>query len=435
MQHGKIALLLCSFLLIAPASASELSIEQRLGRQLFNDINLSINHNQSCQSCHSLARIKVPTEVKPGVFQLRQQASPGFVDTANVRNGSALAHGSLNRALGKLNPPSIGYAAFSPEFHWDGELFIGGHFWNGRAANLMEQAKEPLLNPLEMAMPDAWAVVARLKNNKKYVLLFRYLYGIKLKQIKRGDGEVEDAFNAMAHAIASFERTALFNRFDSKFDYEAAGITTYSAAEQRGADLFDDAAQCSLCHSTEGIDGDNSPALLTDFSYDNLGVPPNPQIPGNPAFDPGLQGNPNLEALRGEPSSSGEVEGRHKVMSLRNIALTPPYMHNGVFKTLEEVVHFYNTRDVLPQCSEPVDATHPGFGQTCWPRGEFHSTRNTEELGDLGLTQEDEADLVAYLKTFSDNYPLWGNSYGLKDPHVPKRSPSPFAGFPVPQLP
>ena len=265
------------------------------------------------------------------------------------------------------------------------------------------------------------------------MLLFRYIYGIKLQEIDRGDAEVAVAFDAMVEAIVSFESSATFNRVDSKFDYEAAGITPYNGAEQRGADLFDGAAQCGLCHSTEGIDGANSPALLTDFSYDNLGVPTNPQIPGGPGFDPGLLANPYLEIVRGEASTIDELEGRHKVLSLRNIALTPPYMHNGVFKTLEEVVHFYNTRDVLARCLQPEDASNPGLGTSCWPSGEFHDTRNTAELGNLGLSAEDEADLVAYLKTFTDNYPLWGNRYGLKDANVPKRSPSPLltALFPV----
>ena len=434
MRDQTRSLLLCSVLLLITADASSLNSEEKLGKKLFTDINLSINNNQSCESCHSLSTIRVPTEVKPGVFKLRKQPASGFVDPNNVVTGSAVATGSIDRALGSLNPPSIGYTAFSPTFHWDGELFIGGQFWNGRAENLIEQAKAPFLNPLEMAMSDQWSVVQRLKINGQYRLLFRHIYGINLKHIQQGDKEVETVFNAIAQAIVSFERSAVFNRFDAKFDYEAAGITSYNEAEQRGADLFDGAAQCGLCHSTEGIDGEHSPALLTDFSYDNLGVPPNPQIPGKPAFAPGLLNNPHLAVVRGEGSAIEEVEGRQKVMSLRNIALTPPYMHNGVFKTLEEVVHFYNTRDVLAECVEPADATNPGFGRDCWPKGEFHNTRNTAELGNLGLSPLDEADLVAYLKTFTDNYPLWGNRNGLKDTNVPRHSPSPYADYPVPAL-
>ncbi len=432
MTTKKIIVLLGLFVFSNTVLSNELTSEQRLGKQLFTDINLSINRNQSCESCHSLSRIEVPTKTKSGRFEIKKQPSLGFVDPENVQNGTSVANGSVARKFGSLNPPSVGYSAFSPEFHWDGELFIGGQFWNGRAANLEEQAQAPFLNPAEMSMPSEWSVIQRLQQNKSYRRLFKKIYDIKLKEIKEGDVAVSEAFKAMAQAIAEFERSPKFNRFDSKFDFEAAGITQYNESEQRGADLFDSTAQCGLCHVTEGIAGDNTPSLLTDFSYDNLGTPANPQIPNSPEADPGLLGNPNLDAVRGEPSLIAEVQGRHKVMSLRNIELTAPYMHNGVFKTLEEVVHFYNTRDVLPKCTEPADISNPGFGKTCWPEGEFHATRNVSELGNLGLSEQDEADIVAYLKTFTDNYQKWGNQNGLHDPNVPRGTRSPFARFPVP---
>ena len=410
------------------------ALAQRLGKELFTDINLSLNRNQSCESCHSLSPVKVSTIQPSGLAKLVNLPSPGLVDPANILDGSSVSNGSVHRAFGKLNSPSVKYAAFSPAFHWDGELFIGGQFWNGRASDLQAQAREPFIAAGEMAMPSEWAVIQRLQENPRYVKLFWRLYRIKLASIQAGDPEVYEAYAAVTDAIAAFERSPELNRFDSKFDFEAAGIVAYNPSEQRGADLFDDKAQCGLCHVTEGIEGDGTPSLLTDFSYDNLGVPANPQIPGLPDADPGLLGNPNLLAVRGEPSALDEVEGRQKVMSLRNIAMTAPYMHNGVFKTLEEVVHFYNTRDVLPECQNPSDAMNPGFGVSCWPRGEFHDTRNVSELGNLGLTPEEEADLVAYLKTFTDNYPLWGNSNGLYDPIVPPGTPSPFAGFLPPEM-
>jgi len=413
--------------------SADITIEEKLGQKLFTDINLSINRNQSCESCHSLSRIEVPTKTKSGLFKIKKQPTRGFVDPENVQNGTSVANGSVARKFGSLNPPSIGYAAFSPEFHWDGELFIGGQFWNGRASNLVEQAQEPFLNPVEMGMPTKWSVIQRLQENASYRSIFKKIYDIKLKEIKEGDVAVSEAFKAMTQAIAEFERSPKFNRFDSKFDFEAAGITQYNKSEQRGADLFDSTAQCGLCHVTEGIAGNNTPSLLTDFSYDNLGVPANPQIPDSPDADTGLLGNPKLDDVRGETSLVSEVQGRHKVMSLRNIELTAPYMHNGVFKTLEEVIHFYNTRDVLPKCTEPADISNSGFAKTCWPSGEFNTTKNVSELGALGLSEQDEADLVAYLKTFTDNYPKWGNEGGLHDPKVPNRASSPFARFPVPK--
>lgn len=370
---------------------------------------------------------------------MRKQPAKAFVDPTNIMNGTAVSDGSVDRLFGGLNAPSVGYAAFSPVFHFDfdEELFIGGQFWNGRAADLKVQAQGPFINPVEMAMPDEFSVIERLRENRKYVKMSKRLYDIDLTTIQDAyPDDVLEAYKAMAGAIATFERTKRFNKFNSKFDYEAAGMTVYNASEQRGADLFDGIALCGECHTTEGVEGDGTPALLTDFSYDNLGTPPNPQIPGQPAFDPGLLGNPNLDTVRGGPTDPSEVEGRQKVMSLRNIALTAPYMHNGVFKTLEEVVHFYNTRDVLPKDpppgSGPADATNPEFGKIFWPKGEFNDTRNIDELGNLGLSEQDEADIVAYLKTFTDNYPSWGNKNGLRDPNVPPGTPSPFKDFPIP---
>jgi len=200
----------------------------------------------------------------------------------------------------------------------------------------------------------------------------------------------------------------------------AAELTTEQ--EQRGADLFDDKAKCAACH-VPAPEGTDYPALLTDFTFDNLGVPCNVNIPGEPGPDPGLAGN---SRVIDDGRSAGEA-GKHKVMSLRNIALTAPYMHNGVFRTLEEVVHFYNTRDTLDYVC--ADNNDPGFGVHCWPAPEFPATMNVEELGDLGLTPEEEAAIVAYLKTFTDNYPRWGD-----DPAVPPDTPSPYAES-LPPLP
>ncbi len=431
MKFIKNILLISGLFVGGNVLAGELTAQQKLGMKLYQDVNLSLKRNQSCESCHTLARLKVPEETPSGVVRMKKQPAPSFVDPASVQQGAAVSNGSVARMFGSLNAPSAAYAAFSPAFHWDGELFIGGQFWNGRASDLVAQAKGPFLNPAEMAMPSEWSVVERLKEDKRYQQLFKSVYQIDLKSIQQGEAAVEIAYQAIAEAIAAFEMSPMFRRFDSKFDFEAVGMTRYTLSEQRGADLFDGAAMCGECHVTDGIDGEGTPALLTDFSYDNLGVPANPLIPGNPSADPGLLGNPNLEAVRGEPSAIDEVEGRHKVMSLRNIALTPPYMHNGGFQTLEEVVHFYNTRDVLARCENPADATNPGFGITCWPEGEFHHSRNVDELGNLGLTEQDEMDIVAYLKTFTDNYPQWGNSNGLSDPAVPEGTPSPFEGYSV----
>ena len=115
----------------------------------------------------------MPTITKSGSFKLRKHPAPGFVDPENVQHGTSVANGSLTRKFGSLNPPSVGYAAFSPQFHWDGELFIGGQFWNGHAKDLVDQAKMPFLNPVEMAMPTEWSVIERLREKRQYIRLFK----------------------------------------------------------------------------------------------------------------------------------------------------------------------------------------------------------------------------------------------------------------------
>jgi cytochrome c peroxidase len=204
-------------------------------------------------------------------------------------------------------------------------------------------------------------------------------------------------------------------------------MTELSDKERRGLNLFEgDKAKCSACHiSTPGIapDGSVQPPLFTDFTYDNLGLPRNVNIPGNPAPNPGLGGRDDIAAR----DPAGAEIGKQKVMGLRNIAITPPYGHNGVFKTLEQITHFYNTRDTLGWV---VDNNDPGFGVKGWPSPEVPQNVNKDELGDLGLTPEEESDLVAFMRTLTDNYPAWG-----RDPKVPPGTPSPFAEMPFPPFP
>ncbi len=397
--------------------------EHLLGFLLFQDKNLSLYRNQSCASCHSLAPVKSQTG--------RVNKAPGFVDPDNLLNGTAVSDGSLSHKTGQLNAPSIGYAAYSPLFHWDDAegLYVGGQFWNGRAKNLTEQAKQPFLNPVEMAMPSAWAVVNRLKENYLYKYFFNYLYGIDLNTVpvysspkvnKKPPAIVNKTYDAMAGAIGAFERSRVFNKFNSKFDYVLAGKTAFTPLEAKGFELFNDEKKgnCAACHISS-ISWDEKggviPPLLTDFTYDNIGLPRNVKIPKNPAPDPGLGGRADIKRL----DPQGLETGKHKVMSLRNIAITPPYGHNGVFATLEQIVHFYNTRDTLGWVA---NNRAPGFAKTGWPLPEVPQNVNRDELGNLRLTIEEEKAIVAFLKTLTDDYPIWG-----KDRRIPPGSPSPYS--------
>jgi len=398
---------------------SQTTIEQ-LGEALYFDQNLSLNKNQSCASCHDPAS--------------------GFVDPDTL---SPVSAGSIAGQFGGLNAPSAAYAALSPFFHWnevDG-LFVGGQFWNGRANTLAEQAAGPFLNPVEMAMPDKWAVVDRLRTSATpdYQTMFSEVFGIDLIGITPYPTDltpppslftavptaqsnyppgVLEAYDRMAEAIGEFEKTELFTKYDSKYDYYLAGLTTLTAQEDKGLKLFTNKGKCALCHlpnpsiAPDGVS--MLPPVFTDFTYDNLGVPQNVNIPGTP-IDLGLGGRPDIFAI----DPSGLQLGKHKVMTLRNIELTPPYAHNGVFATLAQIVHFYNTRDVLGVCADNND---PGFGVTCWPAPEVPQNVNVAELGDLRLTAEQEADIVAFLLTLSDG---WGPLNGMATLPRPVMPPMP----------
>jgi len=376
---------LLATLVTCTAIASDLTTEQKLGKLLYKDESLSLNGNQSCETCHSLSKVKLADE--------SEFPAPGFVDPDNVTTRSVVSDGSNPALFGGLNAPSAGYAAFSPTFFFDEAegLWIGGQFWNGRAATLEDQAKGPFLNPVEMAMPSRWAVISVIKNNDYYVSLFNAVYGFDLNAVPSNPmaasddaapASVYEAYDLMASAIAAFERSYVFNKFNSKFDAVEAGLATYTAQEQAGRELFVGKAQCVLCHVMDpaiGPDGNEYPPVFTDFTYDNIGVPRATSIPGNPAPDIGLG------ATTGDPSDNG----KHKVMSLRNIEMTAPYGHNGYFQTLEHIVHFYNTRDL------------PEEG---WAQPEVAENVNVSELGNLGLTREEELALVAFLKTLTDGY-------------------------------
>jgi len=397
------------------AGQAELTKEQQLGEKLYNDKNLSLNRNQSCASCHSLE----PANAR---FRLTKRV-PGFVDPENVQKGTAVSKGSVDGLTGTLNAPSVGYAGYSPEFRCEEydktqeicDLYMGGQFWNGRASNLVEQAKGPFLNPVEMALPDIATLISRLKEDDSYQDLFSDVYGIDLNGVSTL--EQQKVFELLATAISQFEKSPMFNKFNSKFDYVLTGKTEFSKQEAKGFEIFNGKGNCAACHVSDAVKDENGaivqPPMFTDFTYDNIGLPRNVNIPGNPDSDEGLAAQMNVS-----DKDKPYHRGKHKVMSLRNIALTAPYGHNGSMATLGQVVHFYNTRDTLGYVD---DINHPGFGKKGWPEPEIIDNLNQDELGALGLSRDEEDALVAFMKTLTDDYPLWGHDHS-----VPPGTPSPY---------
>jgi cytochrome c peroxidase len=276
------------------------------------------------------------------------------------------------------------YAAFVPPLHVDPEegLYVGGLFLDGRVDTLEQQAGKPFLNPLEMNNADQAEVVAKLRR-APYRRLFEQVYG------RRSLEQVELAYDRMTRAIAAFERTLAFQPFSSKYDAYLAGEARLSRQERWGLSLFEDPAKgnCAACHPSV-IDEQGGAPQFTDFTYDNIGIPKNPDNPFYtlpPELNP--EGAEFVDRGLGVTVGDAAEDGKFRVSSLRNVALTAPYGHNGYFADLRSVVQFYNTRDVAP-----------------WPAAEVPDTMNRDELGNLGLSAAEVDAIVAFLGTLTDGY-------------------------------
>jgi cytochrome c peroxidase len=370
----------------ATFGAGPLSAEQQLGKAIFFDESLSANQNQSCASCHD--------------------PSVGFTGPlSDINAHGAVYEGSTPGSFGDRKPPSAAYIAQGPILYQDRTgTWIGGAFWDGRATGwrlgspTAEQALGPFLNPKEQALHDADTVVS-LVCAKDYdgdgSIDFEQVWGA-------GACTTSDAYDLVGRSIAAYEASSEVNPFSSKWDLSFGGGARLTALERRGMALFNGQGGCKACHP--GGKG----GLFTDYSYDNLGVPKNPENPVYtyaPTFvDEGLGAFLRIAGYDEEVYAS-EI-GKQKVPTLRNVALAPEgttkaFTHNGYFKTLEEIVHFYNTRDVLPTCPGDYTAAE-AMAAGCWPAPEVAANVNRDELGDLGLSPADEAAIVAYLKTLSD---------------------------------
>ena len=304
---------------------------------------------------------------------------------------------------GIRNSPSIRYASYTPPFGLDEEgAPFGGLFRDGREPTLAAQAERPFLDAREFANADAAEVVARLARSPN-AARFRAVFGPDALD------DPAAAFRQLAAAIAQYQaENPDFHRFDSKYDAWLAGKANLSAQEKRGLALFEDPQKgnCAACHPSRPA-ADGRPPLFTDFSYDNVGVPRNARIPANadPAYyDLGLCGaaRPDLAARR-------EFCGAFKVPTLRNVARTAPYFHNGAFANLRDVVEFYVTRDTAPGEWYPGTAGQPGKFDDL-PAG-LESAVNVSEVPydrkpgeEPALTPAEIDDVVAFLETLDDGY-------------------------------
>jgi cytochrome c peroxidase len=409
-----------------------------LGKLLFYDRQLSVGRNEACAFCH--------------------MPEAGFAGPVSELNRTTAAYpGSVRTRFNARIPQTHGYASYSPVLHYNalqGDL-VGGAFWDMRATGqrlnspLAEQAQGPPLDPNEMGVIDAACVVYRA-SARPYRPMAERLWGAQAFAIRwpadiqavcdrpgpapKADplpvhvtpvdrGIAQATYDKIAAAIAAYEGSNEVNSFSSKYDYVMAGKAKFTADEDAGYQLFrSGATHCNECHR-DGGPGEEP--LFTDFTASSLGLPPNHAMPyykenqpdgigdtanalGPSFLDAGVGGflegpqNPDREW---RPLAKSFI-GKYKTATLRNVDKRPrpdfvrAYMHNGYLKSLKEVVHFYNTRDALPRCR----AGDPGEKVSCWPAPENPETINRRQLGNLGLTSQQEDQIVAFMKTLTDGY-------------------------------
>ena len=388
-------------------SQNAFSTKELLGEALFFDANLSFHRTQSCASCHN------PTHA------FVDDRDNGFTAYAAAGVAAPVSLGDMGENelrddnLGDRNAPTAAYAMFSPEFTtytdiYDNTQYKGGQFHDGREPDLKGQAGGPPLNPVEMGMDSKGAVVERIKENSGYVGAFKSLYGSDVFD------DNDTAYAAMAQAIGKFEKTDTFAPFDSKWDRFLAckadggreseclkpdtdnpdSSENWTMQEVTGRDLFFSLnnTNCANCHTLASNSTEVEKETFTNYEFHNLGVPSNPDIlahMGDAFIDEGLYNNPDV--------NDTAQRGKFKVPTLRNVAVTAPYMHNGVFKSLETVIKFYEFR------RDPTTyPTNPETGEA-WDAAEISDTIDTTHLpSGSALSEAKIAALVAFLKTLTD---------------------------------
>lgn len=315
----------------------------KLGDKLFHDVRFSSTGEVSCATCH--AREK------------------GFTDQLPVSEG-------IDKLKGTRNAPTVLNAAY-----------LHTQFWDGREPTLERQSAQPFLNPVEMGLKNHDPILQIVRTDPEYVDLFKKAFGKTGPQVTMKEVE---------QAIGAFERTLVAG--DSPFDryYFGGDKTAMSPSAVRGLEIFVNQGRCVSCHVIE-----QTQALFTDNRFHMIGVAAT-RMPKDleelsaavaevksKGTDIAVLSNPKTSSL-GRYAVTRDLTdiGAFKTPTIRNIAITAPYMHDGSLKTLEEVVQFYNNGGRLEE-SDPVPELLSGG------------------IRPLNLTPEQEEDLVAFMKALT----------------------------------
>jgi cytochrome c peroxidase len=371
----------------AATVATPLSAAADIGKQMFFDKSLSGSGKLACASCHDPAHAHAPPN-----------------------NLSVQIGGERLRTPGVRAVPTLRYQEYTPPYEdmLDNPDGIstpgpgGGHTQDGRAATLAEQAKIPLLAKHEMANKSAEDVVRKLKASP-YAEQFRQVFGADI--FSNG----KQAFLRALDALQAYQlEDNSFHPYSSKYDlYSSNKIGgDLSAAEMRGFAVYSDPnkGNCFACHyNGAGLNG--SVKLFTDYTYAAIGVPRNKDIPANrnaKYYDLGICDRPDHPR-----PASAQYCGMFKTPTLRNVATRSAFFHNGAFKTLKDVIHFYNTRDTEPERWYPtVNGVVQKYNDL-----PLRYRDNLDKQGPLDgrargatapMTEQEMADLEAFLNTLTD---------------------------------
>ncbi|MDB5352552.1 MAG: Cytochrome c peroxidase family protein [Planctomycetota bacterium] len=438
---------------------------QKLGKFLIYDNTLSDPPGYACATCH------IPSTGHTG-------------PSSQVNANAGPQPGVVPGRTGRRKPQTYNYATLSPEgpyFDNVAAAWVGGNFWDGRAPDSAAQALDPLVDPNEMANinqgtsahPFSPLVVQKIQT-RPYSDLFKQEWGpdVFTKYTP------QQLYILVGAAMAAFEDSPEVNSFSSKYDASKFGVPPMhkyklTASEERGRRLFFGNALCSACHSSTGLPVlqavTNGKDTFTMYCFANIGIPRNPLNPfyqetdcttnplgcnalGTNFIDLGLGGNPNPapNGMKFFHTTLGDIpqfNGLFQAPTVRDVDKRPTptfvkaYMHNGVFKSLKEVVHFYNTRNLttsdLPlrgkPSKNPINLTNPttyaaslGTRKPIWgPPEVLDPTSNLVQtymgyvtlnnptglppsqggqVGNLGLTDQQENDIVAFLKILTADF-------------------------------
>ena len=359
-----------------------------LGRRLFFDPALSASGAMACASCHDPAHAFGPPNslpVQPGGRELRLMG---------IRAAPAL------RYLQSVPPfTEHSYADEADDGGNPGPA--GGHTWDGRAQSAHDQARIPLLSAFEMGNATVEEVVAKTAN-ASYAAQFRQAFGEDIFD------KPQLAFNAVLLALEVFQQNpGDFYPYDSKYDAYLRGQVELTPQERRGLDLFNDRdkGNCASCHPSNIRSG--AFPQFSDFGLVALGVPRNDAIAANADpnyYDLGLCG-----PLRTDFLQRKDYCGLFRTPSLRNVALRRTFFHNGVFHSLDAVLHFYVQRDTDPGKWYRRDATGRIRKFDDLPL-QYHGNVNTDppfdrKPGDRpALAEAEIQDVIAFLQTLNDGY-------------------------------